>query len=158
MHTWAGWTIIVLACAPAVGAAQALQVNARQMLTFGDLFPGLPEQVLRTDPVRSGRFQIQGQRNVDIEIRFILPPSLIGPAATVLPVAFAPDDGGISAGNNPGNQIPFDPNLPHTFRIPGSGGPPRVQVSLGATASPAFNQSPGDYSAPIVLVVAYLGN
>lgn len=153
--------VVALPVAPAALAAQAgppLRVTPLQALAFGDVFPGLPEQVLRTDPLRAGQYRIQGRRNAEVQLTFVLPSQLQGPGTAQLPITFAPDDAGYGFGNSPTGQSGFDPNSSITFRLPGTGSAPRALISLGGTLFPAASQPAGDYSAPATLTVAYTGN
>ncbi len=113
---------------------------------------------MRTDALRAGQYRIQGRRNAEVQLTFVLPSQLFGPAGAQMPIVFGSDDAGYGFGNNPAGQSGFDPNGTITFRLPGTGGAPRAIISLGGTLFPAASQPSGDYSAPATLTVAYTGN
>ncbi len=127
--------------------AQKVNVSQRDDLTFGTIFSGVPEHVLPTDPARSGEFRVDGTKFYLFVLTFTLPSDLVGPGGALLPLSYAVDDAGIAFAKN-GPQTPFDPNTPYGFTMPDR---ERVEVFLGATASPSIGQQPGDYSATVML-------
>ena len=131
-----------------------IQVTGRQDLTFGDLFPGVPERVLPSDGVRAGEFRIRGPSNMEIILQFTLPAVMVGPGAATMPLSYAPNDA-IYDPQGPPPQVVFDPTAPFVNRLPNN---QRARVFLGATATPSFGQTAGDYSAAVVLTVALTGN
>jgi hypothetical protein len=146
--------MVVTLAAVAAGQLGA-QVNVRGVrgLTFGTVVPGIPSQILRTDPLNSGQFEIQGPRFWLIRLTFILPAVLNGPAGATLPLSFATNDAGYSFNNTIGNQIAFNPHQPYTTIILFGG---RSGVFLGGTASPAAGQRAGAYTGTVVLTVVVL--
>jgi hypothetical protein len=131
-----------------------IQVTGRQDITFGTLFPGIPERVLPTDGVRAGEFRIRGPRNMEILLQFTLPAFMTEPGTATMPLSYAANDG-IDRPRGPGSAVAFDPTVDYTARLPNNR---RARVYLGATASPSFSQTAGDYSAAVVLTVALTGN
>lgn len=136
-------------------AAQAIQAVGERDLAFGTLFPGIPEQVLRTDAGRAGRYRVRAQAGTGLSVRFVLPAAMVGPGAATLPMGFAADDGGYAPLFFLNFQIPLDPNSPYNFSMPFLG---TVRFYLGGTASPSFAQTGGNYSAAIVMIVAVVSN
>jgi len=131
-----------------------IQVIGQQDLTFGSLFPGIPERVLPTDGVRAGEFRIRGPRNMEIILQFTLPAVMVGPGAATMPLSYAANDG-LYDPQGPAPSVAFDPTAPFINRLPNN---QRARVFLGATATPSFSQAAGDYSAAVVLTVALTGN
>lgn len=131
-----------------------IQVTGWQDLTFGTLFPGIPERVLPTDGARAGQFRISGPRSMEIIMQFTLPAAMVGPGAATMPLSYAANDG-IYDPQGPAPSVAFDPTAPFTNRLPNNR---RARVYLGATATPSFSQAAGDYSAAVVLTLALTGN
>jgi hypothetical protein len=131
-----------------------IQVTGQQDLGFGTLFPGIPERVLPTDGARAGEFRIQGPRNMEILLQFTLPAFMMGPGAATMPLSYAANDA-IYDPQGPAPSVAFDPTTPFVNRLPNNR---RARVFLGATATPSFSQTAGDYSAAVVLTVALTGN
>ena len=133
-----------------------IQVTGRQDLTFGDLFPGIPEVVLPTDAARAGRYRIRGPRNMEIIMTFTLPAVMVGPGAATMSLSYAANDAiHEPRGGGAPPPVAFDPTAPFINQLPNNG---RARVFLGARATPSFSQTAGDYSAAVVLTVALTGN
>lgn len=122
-------------------------VTRRNDLAFGDIFAGVPEHVLPTDPGRGGRYRVSGPSSNLYVLTFTLPTDLFGPGGALLPMSYAVADAGIAMKKND-PLILFDPNIPFTFTMPNG---PFVEVFLGATANPSIGQQPGDYIATVTL-------
>ncbi len=138
-------------------AAQAhggrpIRVLGVRGLTFGILIAGAPTSVLRTDPARSGQFDLTAQNGDVVLVSFSLPSAMTGPGGASLPLAFSGTDAGFSQEQTVGDQVAFDPRTTYTAAMSRRG---RASIFLGGTAMPAFNQSPGDYSGTITLTIAY---
>ena len=131
-----------------------IQVTGQQDLTFGTLFPGIPERVLPTDGARAGEFRIRGLKNMEILLQFTEPTFMTGPGSATMPLSYAANDG-IYDPQGPAPSVAFDPTADFTARLPNN---QRARVYLGATASPSFSQTAGDYSAAVVLTVTLTGN
>jgi len=136
-------------------AAQSIQAVGERDLRFGTVFPGLPEQVLRTDATRAGRYRIRARAGTGLSVRLVLPAAMVGPGGATLPLTFAADDGGYTPLFFLNFQIPFDPNAPYNFSMPFLG---TVRIYLGGTATPSFAQPGGTYSAAVVMIVAVVSN
>jgi hypothetical protein len=142
--------IALVVCTP----LRAQTVTGVRALAFGTLLPGVPDHVLRTDAVASGRFNIRGTRNAQVQLQFLLPASMAGPAGATMPLSFGATDGGFSPTQSVTNQTAFDPRAASLGRLPGNG---RASVFLGGTASPAPTQRAGAYTGTITLTVSYTG-
>lgn len=129
-----------------------LRVLGVRSLTFGSLIAGAPTSVLRTDPARSGQFDVTGQNGEVILVSFSLPSAMTGPGGASLPLAFSGTDAGFSQEQTIGDQVAFDPRTTYLGTMSKRG---RASIFLGGTAMPAFNQPPGDYSGTVTLTIAY---
>ena len=130
-----------------------LRVDGVRDLTFGTVLPGIPRQILRTDPTGSGEFQIRGERFSQFELTFALPSLMTGPAGAVMPVVFGGNDAGYSVAQSIASQVGFDPTQPFRSQLDRSG---KGSVFLGGTANPLVNQRAGSYNGTVTLTVAYL--
>jgi hypothetical protein len=142
--------LTVTAIIPLAGQ-RPLTVTGIQSLTFGTLLPGMPSVVPRTDPARSGRFDVGGPHDTQGQVTFSLPAVLTGPAGATLPLTFGASDAGYSQSQNIGSQIGFDPKQPFLITFSGQG---RGSVFLGGTARPAPTQRAGSYTGTITLNLA----
>jgi len=144
---------VLLAIAAPLSAQRPIQVEGIKNLAFGLLLAGIPTSVPRTDPVRAGQINVTAQPKSPIIIQISLPTSMTGPAGATLPLAFAANDAGYSALGTIGSQVAFDPRASVVVLTNTSNG--RGTIYLGGTASPAFNQQPGNYTGVITITVAY---
>ncbi len=149
-HAWLVCGLTAAIFAPLAGQ-RPLTVTGIQPLAFGTLIPGIPSQVLRTDPAKSGRFDVGGPHDTQGQVTFTLPSVLTGPAGATLPLAFGGSDAGYSQSQNIGSQVAFDPMQPFVITFSGQG---RGSVFLGGTASPAPTQPAGSYTGTITLNLA----
>lgn len=138
-----------------LAAQQPLSVQPRRDLSFGDVIAGFPTSVSRLDNASSGWYEVRGERNAEVELTFTLPSNLVGIAGATLPIEFGPDDGGFATVPARSSQVGFDPRVPLTRPLSGSG---RAYLWLGGTVRPAGNQASGFYQAAVTLTVAYTGN
>src|SRR2546422_4396175 len=46
---------------------------------FRSVFPGIARVISRTDAVNSGRFDLSGKKNRDVQLTFVLPVVMTGP-------------------------------------------------------------------------------
>jgi hypothetical protein len=144
--------LVMLAAAPARAQGRKIRVQGIRPLAFGSLLAGAPTTVVRTDPARSGQFDITAQNNDLVILSFSLPTSMSGPAGTSLPLTFSGSDAGFSRVQSIGDQVAFDPRQAYVGTMGQQG---LGSVFLGGTATPAFNQPPGVYTATITLTVMY---
>lgn len=130
-----------------------LGVAGQQALAFGVVFPGLPVSVSRTDALRTGQYQITGQKNSSVRITFTLPAAMQSGPAT-LPLVFGSGDGGWSPQGAIATAQAFDPRVPLVTALSGNG---RLSIYLGGTAVPSPQLGAGTYTATITLTVCYTG-
>lgn len=162
--------LLVLALVASVGTAEAqggppeglppdggrpLRVDGQQPLSFGELLGGLPQTILRTDPLNSARIQISGRGNSDVLVSFLLPPALVGPGGATVPLSWGPGVAGYSPTRDIDSQIAFDPQVPNVLGLPNNG---RGTIYLGGTAIPPAQATVGAYAATITLTISYVGN
>ncbi len=156
-----GRIVMVAAALTAAGAGQStaqgrpLSVAGSRDLTFGTLFPGVPQTIVRTDAANAGQFQVSGTRNLEVRAQLTLPSLMTAPGGATMALSFAPGDGGYNTQNNIGTAQAFDPGVPLVTRLPGTG---RLFIWLGGTVLPSGTQAAGAYAALITLTVAYTGN
>jgi hypothetical protein len=136
------------------GQGTPIRVTAAQGLTFGDLIPGLPTHVSRTDPVGSGRFDIRAHPGDAVQLQFTLPTSMSGPGGASMSLTFEASDGGYSSAESITNQVGFDPRAATVQPLSKNG---QGSVFLGGTVNPSPTQRAGAYSATITLTVSYPG-
>lgn len=145
--------LAVFAAPPAQAqGGRKIRVDGVRPLAFGSLLAGTPTTILRTDPASSGQFDLAAQNNDVVIISLSLPSSMSGPAGASLPLSFTGSDAGFSPSQSIGAQVAFDPRQAYLGTMSQQG---RASVFLGGTATPAFNQRPGAYSATITLTVMY---
>jgi hypothetical protein len=144
---------LLLGLAAPLAAQRPIQVQGIKNLAFGLLLAGTPGSVPRTDPVRAGQINVTAQPKSPIIIQISLPASMSGPAGATLPLAFGANDAGYSSLGSIASQVAFDPRNSAVVLTNTSNG--RGTIYLGGTASPAFNQQPGNYTGVITITVAY---
>ncbi|HET8634326.1 MAG TPA: DUF4402 domain-containing protein [Gemmatimonadales bacterium] len=144
--------LATLIAGPALAQGRKIRVDGVRPLAFGSLLAGAPATVLRTDPASSGQFDLTAQNNDVVILTFSLPSSMSGPAGSSLPLSFSGSDAGFSRSQSIAAQVTFDPRQSYVAMMSQQG---RGSVFLGGTATPAFNQRPGAYSATITLTVMY---
>lgn len=147
--------IFCLALTFGASRSVAAQITVRGVrgLAFGTVVPGIPGQVLRTDPVKSGQFEIQGPFLTFIRLTFTLPTVLNGPLGATMPLSFAANDAGYSISNAIGNQTAFNPAQSYQSLIWIGG---RSGVWLGGRVAPIAGQRAGNYTGTVVLSVVVL--
>jgi hypothetical protein len=138
--------------AGSLAAQKPLRVTPVRSLVFGTLLPGVPSHILRTDPLNSGEFNLQGTKFGQVQITFALPASMAGPAGATMPISFGSSDAGFSPADNVGNQTAFDPRVPFVGTFDKDG---NALVFLGGTTSPVTSQRAGSYTGTITLTVVY---
>jgi hypothetical protein len=144
--------LATLCASPLAAQGRKIRVDGVRPLSFGQLLAGAPATVLRTDPANSGQFDLRAQNSDQVILTFSLPSSMSGPAGASLPLSFSGSDAGFSTAGSIGSQVAFDPRQSYVATMSKQG---RGSVFLGGTATPAFNQRPGAYSATITLTVMY---
>jgi hypothetical protein len=131
---------------------RAQSVVGTQNLNFGNVIPGVPTTVLKTDAVNDGQVRITGAGLFrSVTVRFTLPTVMNGPLGATMPITFAATDAGISWQGTIASMTTFNPNSPFTYTLwLGSG-----TVYLGGRVTPAPTQQGGSYTATITLTVIF---
>ena len=130
-----------------------LSVSGGQDLAFGMLFPGITSHITRSDALRSGQFQVTGEKNTTVQVTFTLPPAMLVGSRTV-PMQFGAADGGFSTQATITSATVFDPRVPLVATLSQQG---RLYLFLGGTALPGVQQTAGSYAAPVTVSVCYVG-
>lgn len=141
---------IALLCAAPLAAQ--VQVNRVDDIRFGNVLGGVANTVLRTDPVRAGRFDVITPPGVVINGQFVLPAVMNGPLGATMPISFAGTTAGYSDAQVITSQIGFNPQFGGTVTATDG----RASVFMGATITPAVGQAPGSYTATITLIVVVM--
>ena len=148
-------TLFVFAGEALCAQGGTLMVTGDQDLQFGTVLPGIATPVSPTDAANAGRFEIRGDRDLELVIQFTLPAALVAPGGAVLPLAFGVTDGKWGARPSVPASQNFDPSVPLVAQLGRSG---KLYLRLGGTAQPVPSQVSGDYAASITVTVAYTGN
>ncbi len=154
--TGAACIAALVASRPEIAAAQRgnrpVTATGSQGLNFGTVFPGIAVQVLRTDAVNSGQYQIRGTNGGQVQVTFTLPSAMTGPGGSQLPLSFGAGDGGYSQSPTIAAATGFDPRTPLVATLSGQG---RLYLYLGGKVSPPAQIAPGAYSATVTITVIY---
>ncbi len=136
----------------------SLSINGTNDLQFGTVTPGVSKAVDKSSIGFAGEWAVTGTSNSEISIDFTLPTQLrTSDSLGLLDISFGATDASWS--NGVGTQSTptgvLNPNGPGVQRI-GAGG--QMFVWIGGVVYPRIAQTGGDYSAEIMLTVAYTGN
>lgn len=139
---------LLLCAGKAAAQSTTLQVVPVQGLSFGNLIPGVPEQVGVGDGARRAEVVLQGRGTFDLSL--ILPAALVAPSGARIPLRFGTADAALASTTS---TVPagFNPRQMYRVRLGEGLGLPRLL--LGGTALPAADQPPGRYQATLVLIV-----
>jgi hypothetical protein len=140
---------LVTSLCPGAAAAQVL-ITSDQNLTFGQVTPGVPMQVMPTDITRRAALTVSGRGRY--RMTFVLPAVLNGPAGQQIPVTFGATDGRVEIRNRVES---FDPVAGHEFRI--NPADDAAQIYLGGRATPGAGVKAGTYTATIVMTIVQTG-
>lgn len=133
------------------GTEAAGQVTTLQNLAFGTITSGTTTSVAKTS-ANAAQWRIHVPIAL-VGFQLTLPTSLSGPGPAI-PITFSSTDGVYRVNmNNPGGGTTFNPAGFQTVTAAlGS----NVYIWLGASVSPPLNQTPGTYSATVVLTTTGL--
>jgi len=144
----------------------ALVVTADQALAFGTVFQGVATSVANNVSASSGIFKIVGQSSAGIAIYMQLPDYLATATGDDrMVIAFSTTDCNIDStdNNDPAlfvagsGWINEDPHNVTSAALIGSDVTVQTSIFLGGSVTPTVDQTPGAYTADIVLTVAYTG-
>lgn len=136
----------------------AMTVTGTNDLNFGNVTPGTPKAVDKTDFGTAGEWSIAGPTAAEVQISFVLPDSL-RTATTAMQVTFLATDASYEDGTGggqaapAGNINPQNTNLVNLSGVDGS-----MTVWIGGLTSPSVGQAGGNYSADIEITVTLTGN
>jgi hypothetical protein len=146
------WAVVLMALALSNGATEAgAQVTKLSDLTFGTVTSGTTTSVLKTS-ASAAQWRIRGTFLVlgGGDFQLTLPTTLTGPGPA-FPITFSTTDGQRHNANNPNGGTSFNPHL--SQHINGAINNQNIYVWLGGSVTPPLNQTPGAYSATVVLTV-----
>ena len=128
---------------------QPINVTGARDLAFGNVFPGVNKAIPVTDP-NSGRWDVVGQANANVQLTFTLPATLSDGTNTMPIASYAAHH---NTSNSPSGGTSFTPSgAPTNAVLSGTGA---LWVFIGATVSPATNQPAGSYSGSLSMTVVY---
>lgn len=136
----------------------SLSIIGTNDLQFGTVTPGVSKAVDKNNVGFAGEWTISGTSGSEISIDFTLPLQLrTSDSLGLMDITFRATDASYSDGT--GSQgTPtgvLNPNGPDARRI-GAGG--QMLMWIGGVVFPRISQTGGDYSAEIMLTVAYTGS
>jgi hypothetical protein len=148
---------LLLAYRPATAQTTPAKIHIRldRDLEFGQVIPGIAYPL---SPSESGAASgnIQTQKDSEVFLRFILPPDLVGPAGSSLPLHF--DDASAFQsleGNSMESGYYFDPRTTLSYTPTDPNG--KSYFWLGGTLEVPYSAPNGDYEATIIIEVGYTG-
>lgn len=123
-----------------------------QDLTFGQIQPGVAEDVTPNDVQKRGEFEIRGTGIFQVSL--FLPSRMTSVGGATLPLRFDAGDGRVRW-RRTGISFSFNPTVPSSVWIPWwEGG---AQIYLGGLATPDVTQPPGNYVGTLTLQVVPTG-
>ena len=155
----AKWTVIgsVTLAVSAGAPAQAQNITVNNNLLFGNVFPGIPKTVSKRTAGAAAEFLVTGAPGAEVTVDFTL-PTYMNDAGKNMQLVFMETDCALDSSATPDQAAPSldnqDPWHTIIYRL-GSAG---MTIWLGGTVIPKLTQPQGNYSAIIVLTVAYTGN
>lgn len=145
----------ILATATVVSSLTIVGTNNLQ---FGSVTPGVNKTIDKATLGFAGEWTINGTNSAELSILFALPDSLLTlDSLSGMRISFVNSDA--SYGSLPAHQTApvgiLDPNGPSAHRLGVNG---QMLIWIGGTVFPRISQTGGDYSAEILLTVAYTGS
>ena len=133
-------------------AAQTITVN--NDLVFGDIFPGIPKTIDKSNAGSAAEFHVAGTAGDEISIDFTL-PTYMSQSGFNMQMIFNETDCAMDSSATPDQSNPghddLDPWHTMTYNLGLNG----LTIWLGGTVVPKLSQINGSYTASIVLTVAY---
>ena len=167
LHPRARWRVslalLVLAGAltPSFAAGQGssgnIKIRLEGDLDWGQVIGGIRDEI-RPSETRAARLSLQGEREREIFVRFLLPSELVGPGGATLPLSFSEVSGLVSKEtNDPASGIPFDPRTTLNTVTPdlNSG---KMWLWLGGILEVPLTARGGTYQDYITIEVGFTGN
>ena len=136
--------------------ASAQTVTSNNDLIFGALFPGIPKSITKYTAGAAAEFLVSGTTGSEVSIDFTL-PTYMNSGGFNMQMVFLETDCSLETRPNPDQSNPQRDNLNPWQTIIDRLGSQGITVWLGGMVIPKLNQLPGNYSATIVITVAYTG-
>ena len=136
----------------------SLSIVGTNNLQFGTVTPGVTKSVDKATIGFAGEWEVTGTSSAELTVDFTLPDTLrTADTLGAMRIDFGATDASYSdgTGSQPAPTGTINPNGPIVRRI-GAGG--MLTVWIGGTVYPRVSQTGGDYSAEILLTVAYTGS
>lgn len=136
----------------------SLSIVGTNDLQFGTVTPGVSKAVDKNDVGFAGEWTISGTSGSEISMDFTLPLQLrTSDSLGLMDITFRATDASYSDGTGSQGSPTgvLNPNGPSARRI-GAGG--QILMWIGGVVFPRISQTGGDYSAEIMLTVAYTGS
>jgi hypothetical protein len=129
-----------------------ISVTSTHDLDFGnDILPGI-NRVIDKNSNSAGKFSIMGEAGKEVNIS-IKTPEFLYSGTNSLPINFSQTDGGYKVTG--GSVVDFDPANPVNANIGTDG---LLDIYLGGTVVPAYQQEGGEYQGTVIVEFIYTGN
>ena len=129
-----------------------LTISSSKDLDFGnDILPGV-NRVIDKNSNSAGKFSILGQADKEVTVSILTPTELVNGEST-LKISFFPTDAGYKLPG--GSVVDFDPLNPVNASFGTDGA---MDILIGGTVAPYYDQAPGEYTGAITVVFYYTGN
>jgi hypothetical protein len=146
----------ILATATVVSTLSVIGMNNLQ---FGVVTPGVLTTVNKNAAGIAGQWDVNGTAVAEVLVSFTLPDSLrTSDSSAAMQIIFNGTDAeyvNTAIGTQGSPTGILNPALVHVLNLSNLGA---LTVWMGGTVAPTVAQTGGDYSAPVVLTVAYTGN
>ena len=140
-----------------VGPALSQTATVNNDLVYGGVFPGIPKTISPKAAGSAAEFVITGTAGAEVAIDFTL-PTYMNQSGWNMQLIFNKTDCALDSSATPDQSNPPVENLDPWHTITYNLGLNGLTLWLGGTVVPGLNQKQGDYTASIVLTVAYTGN
>ncbi len=129
-----------------------LTISSSRDLEFGnDILPGV-NRTIDKNSNSSGKFSILGQADREVTVSIVTPEELVSGENT-LKISFSSTDAGYKLPG--GSVVDFNPLNPINASFGSDGA---MDILIGGTVSPFYDQAPGIYDGAITVVFYYTGN
>lgn len=129
-----------------------INVAVQQVLDFGDVLPGVPQDIPSTDVANSGIFAVTGNAGSEVDVAFTTLPAVLDDGGlNTMTVTWSAGYGDLATAQG----TAFTAGSGATTTLTGAG---ELFVFLGGSFTPAVDQATGAYTADVTLTVSYTGN
>ncbi len=136
----------------------ALTVTGTNDLNFGNVTPGTPKSVDKTDVGNAGEWTVSGSASAEVQIDFTLPDSL-RTATAAMDIIFLVTDASFEDGTGGGQASPagnLNPSITNTENLNAANG--SMTIWIGGQVDPSVSQPGGSYSGDIEITITLTGN